>query len=403
MTDHRKAGTTRPRATSARASLDPRLAAAALLEAGPVTRKWTAFAGEVWVVTGHRDVGRLGKDPRLRVSAPTRGAFRVVDAFPDSIATMDPPHHTRVRRVLARELGRRLETSRTWMDELCAELVDGLPNGRTVDVMDELAPMLPVRAITRLLGVPGTPDPAAVAEIAGLVHRIVAMPTGEAGQRDRRAAQDALSAHADQLIDDAGSADPDGLLCALVRHRTEGALTAGELTSTIATLFAAGVETTASAVGSGLLLLLRDRARVAALVEHPPLVATAVEELLRVDSPINLGVFRFTSAEVEVGDVVIPAGAVVLLALSCANQDPSVFADPHAVDLARTDNPHLAFGVGPHYCVGAGLARQELRALFAVLLDRYPRLRLAIAPEDVPWSGSTFRGPTALPLLLAPP
>ena len=189
------------------------------------------------------------------------------------------------------------------------------------------------------------------------------------------------------------------LLSALIAVEEQGdRLTEGELLATCVLLFIAGHETTVNLIGNGLLSLLRHPAEVARLRREPALIGSAVEELLRYDSPVQRTA-RITNADVEVGGKTIPKGAFVVTAIGAANRDPVQFPDPDRLDIARADNRHIAFGFGIHFCLGAPLARVEGQLALGTLLRRAPRLRLTDEPLE--WrESSTLRGLKALPVEL---
>src|SRR5260370_2550052 len=189
---------------------------------------------------------------------------------------------------------------------------------------------------------------------------------------------------------------------ALMAVEEQGArFTEGELLATCVLLFIAGHETTVNLIGNGLLALLQHRAEAERLRREPALVGSAVEELLRYDSPVQRTA-RITNADVELGGKTIPKGAFVVTAIGAANRDPAHFPDPDRLDVARADNRHIAFGFGIHFCLGAPLARVEGQLALGTLLRRMPRLRLA--DEALTSRGaSALRGLKALPVEILPP
>lgn len=164
----------------------------------------------------------------------------------------------------------------------------------------------------------------------------------------------------------------------------------------------AGFDTTANLIASGALALLTHPEQLARLREEPSLLPAAVEELLRFTSPVNYATDRFTTDDVPVGDVVIPAGQWVLNAITSANRDPAQFPDPDRLDLGRDASGHVAFGYGAHYCLGAPLARMEAGAAIGGLLARFPGVSLAVPPEELRWRRvSLMNGLESLPVRLA--
>jgi cytochrome P450 len=198
-------------------------------------------------------------------------------------------------------------------------------------------------------------------------------------------------------------ADPtDDLLSSLVAVR-DGAdqLSEAELTSMAWLLLVAGHETTVNLIGNGVLALLTHPEQLALLRAQPDRLGAAIEELLRFNGPLQIATPRRTTEPVDLGGITIPAGQIVMPALLAANRDPACTAEPDTLDITRTDTPHLAFGHGIHHCLGAPLARMEGRIALGSLLARFPRLRLAVPPEDLTWRpGVLQHGLDALPVIL---
>ncbi len=192
----------------------------------------------------------------------------------------------------------------------------------------------------------------------------------------------------------------------LVSRLTAGAedgdrLSADELLAMVALLLIAGYETTVNLIATGALLLLTHPDQLARLRQEPALVGTAVEELVRLASPVDVATERYAREDVEVAGVEIPRGSLVLVGIVCANSDGSRFGQPERLDVARRDNHHVAFGLGPHYCLGAPLARLEGRVAIDSLIRRFPDLQLAVPPERLRWrAGMSLRGLVSLPVTL---
>ncbi len=167
-------------------------------------------------------------------------------------------------------------------------------------------------------------------------------------------------------------------------------------------LLIAGYETTVNLIATGVLLLLGHQDQLARLREEPALIGSAVEELLRLATPVDVATERYAREDVEIAGVTIPRGALVLVAIVSANADETRFPAPERLDVARGDNRHLAFGLGPHYCLGAPLARMEGRIAIEELIRRFPNLRLAVPVERLRWRPSvSLRGLVSLPVLLS--
>ncbi|MFC6090658.1 cytochrome P450 [Saccharothrix lopnurensis] len=366
---------------------------------GPVARVRLPFGGEAWLATRYDDVRTVLADPafsRAAVLAPGADVPRSLPDMPTeaNILSMDPPDHTRLRKLVAKGFTlRRTERLR----ERAQEVVDGLldaveQQGPPVDLVEALAMPLPITIICEMLGVPFEDrgrfrawSDAAVAITAFRPEEIVA-------------ANDALRDYIAGLVV-AKRADPaDDMLSELVAaHDDEDRLTERELVSFGVALLVAGHETTANQIGNFTYLLLRAPDRLAELRDDPSLVPAAVEELLRF-TPLgsSAGFPRIATADVELSGVRIAAGEAVFVNNLAANRDPSVFDRPDEVDFHREHNPHLTFGHGAHHCVGASLARMELQVAIGTLLKRFPSLRL---DGDVAFKkGRLIRGPQALPV-----
>jgi cytochrome P450 len=178
-----------------------------------------------------------------------------------------------------------------------------------------------------------------------------------------------------------------------------------ELLSTIFQLIVAGHDTTTSLIGNSVVALLRHPDQLAALQSHPDRIPAAVEEVLRYDAPVPHSTFRYAVEPVEIGGVTIPAGAQVIIALASANRDPDRFTDPETLEVDRSDQRHLAFGHGIHFCLGAALARMEGNLALQSLLRRFPKLRLAVPVEELHWGhgdGLVLRGLSELPVIPGP-
>ncbi|XUL92616.1 cytochrome P450 family protein [Streptomyces galilaeus] len=390
--------------------LDPYPYFGRLREAGRVVRIRTAFAGEGWLVTRHEDAQSLAKDPRLSVDVRRAGpelrcrmdefGFRFGDCLPETMLIMDPPAHTRLRRTVAGEFTpRRVAGLASCIEDTVDKLLDALPPDEPADLVTALAEPLPTMVICRLLGL-GEQD---ATYLRPLVSALTELPVDpEAAARVARA-REAVWTYLSHMVEEKRRTPDDGLLSALVSaHDDEGRLTDTELTSMAGVLFAGGAETTTQMIGSGLLLLMRNPEQWARLVDSPELVPSAVDELLRFESPVTLGLIRFAAEDITLDDVTIPRGDLVFVGVATANHDPRRFPEPERLDVARRDNPHLAFGHGPHYCLGAPLARLELQVVLSRLLQRHPRLEPACRPADVPWRPSALRGPASLPVRLGP-
>ena len=315
----------------------------------------------------------------------------------------DPPVHTRLRRLVnAAFKPAVVQALRTRVAAITAELLAALPEGddANFDLMPTLAQPLPVRVICDVLGLPAD-DFAQTKQWADALALIVEPVIRRA---DRVAADSAaiemveyLRAH---IARHRAVGERDDLLGTLVaaHDADHGALSEDELLGNLILLFVAGHETTTNLLGNGLLTLLRHPQALARLRADPQAMPGAVDEMLRYESSVNM-VVRHVVEPYAIGDSVVPSGDAILFMTGAANRDPAVFADPDRFDIARSPNPHLAFGAGIHYCVGAPLARLEAEVAFEQLLRHRPALALARPDEAPAWRKLiNLRGLETLPL-----
>ncbi|MFJ2863279.1 cytochrome P450 [Kitasatospora sp. NPDC087314] len=338
----------------------------------------------VWLVTRYPDVRQALADPRLALdkahAAPGnyRG-FALPPALDANLLNMDPPDHTRIRRLVVQAFTpRRISALRGPIERVAERLLDTVaPLGRT-DLLAAYAAPLPITVICDLLGVPEddrhdfrawtdtliTPDPSRPEEARAAVKAMLGFFTG--------------------LIDRKRTEPGDDLLSDLIAVRDEqDRLSEDELTSLAFLILFAGYENTVHLITNAVLALLTHPEQLAALRDEPELIAGAVEEFARFDGPAPLAIRRFPREDVTIGDVTVPAGETVLLALASANRDPEQFTDPDRLDLRRRENGHLALGHGIHYCLGAPLARMETAVALTVLLRRFPDLALDVPAEQL--------------------
>ncbi|HYT10017.1 MAG TPA: cytochrome P450 [Mycobacteriales bacterium] len=342
---------------------------------------------------------RLGRVWRMRWPEESLPAYALLHLH--SMLENEPPVHTRLRRLVAGAFGRgHVERMRRRIAAIASGLADAVADagadGSVVDLLPPYAEPLPVAVIADLLGVP----PSDRGLLRPWSNAIVKMyeygVTGEQRATAERAAAEYV-AYVRSLIAWRRREPGEDLLSSLIATRdADGSrLTEDELVATAVLLQMAGHEASVNVVGNGVLALLRWPGELARLRADPALVPTAVEELIRYDSPLQL--FERTAvSDAVIGDVPILAGAKVAALLGAANRDPDVFAEPDRLDVGRADNPHIGFGAGIHYCLGAPLARVELQVSLATLLTRFPRLALAGEPTRRP--EFVIRGLSSLPV-----
>ena len=327
--------------------------------------------------------------------------------FNNMMLMSDPPNHTRLRSLANKAFSPRVvENMRAHIQAITDQLIDNIEKTGRMDVINDLAYPLPVTVICEMLGVaPEYRDQFKswaddLALFLGDIRRAV-----EHVEVARRSALDMID-YLRGIILQCRENPRDDLITALVAAEEEGdGFSDDELCSMFVLLQIAGHETTTNLIGNGLLALLQNPGEMQKLRETPPLTETAVEELLRYDSPIqNTG--RFATEDMEIAGHRVAKGDYIRVYIGAANRDPARFPEPNRLDITRHDNRHLAFGFGPHFCLGAALARLEGQIAIGTVLDRFPELRLEppYSPdsplEDFPWrQNPTFHGLASLPVV----
>jgi cytochrome P450 len=360
---------------------------------------WLAFThAESNAVLRDRRLGRIWVD---KAPADRFESFNLIHR--NAILEMEPPDHTRLRRLISAAFGRgHVERLRPWVEELARSLVDDVverSNGtQPVDFLWGVAEQLPVAVIAELLGVPHVDRPLLRPWSNAIVKMYEYGRTTTVEESAERAAAEFVD-YLRELAAERRQNPGEDLLSHLVGLRdAEGdRLTEDELVTTCILLLNAGHEATVNVSGNGLLALLEHPAQLQRMREDPGLLPTAIEELMRFDSPLQL--FERTATEdVEIGGVTVEKGRKIAALLGAANHDPAVFADPETLDVGRVDNPHITFGAGVHFCIGAPLARVELQASFGALLARTSSLELGGEPVRRP--EFVLRGLAELPVVL---
>ncbi|MFC6879715.1 MULTISPECIES: cytochrome P450 [Actinomadura] len=360
-----------------------------------------------WVVSRHADVDALLRDRRLGRTYLHVAGHEKFGREPEpeflrpfwdlnraGMLELEPPTHTRLRRLVAKAFtARMVEGLRPMVRALAEDLAGALAAKGGGDLIAEVAEPLPVTVIAEMLGVPAEDRPLLRPWSAGICGMFELNPSMEA----QRTAVRAATEFSDYLraLARARAAEPrDDLISALAQVVDEGdRLTEDELIGTCVLLLNAGHEATVNATGNGWWALFRNPGELERLRADHALVPTAVEELLRYDTPSPM-FERWILEDVSVSGVDIPRGAEVALQFASANRDASVFAEPDRLDLGRDPNPHISFGLGIHFCLGAPLARVELAESYGALLRLAPALRLAEEPAWKP--GFVLRGLEAL-------
>ena len=294
------------------------------------------------------------------------------------LLTLDPPDHTRLRRLVAGAFTpRAIAALEPWIRDLTDRLLTAVDGAAGFDVIDALAFPLPIAAICHLLGVPAEDQ----AQFRAWGHDVAAaleLQTAASAQKQSRAAELALTGYLQDLVRRRRADPDDSILSALITAEDQGdRLSSGEVVSTALLLLVAGFETTVNLIGNGTVALLGDPEAWSRLREDPTLIPAAIEEMLRYDSPVQL-TSRVATEDVEVGGNLIAAGRPVIVSIGGANRDPQVFEQPDEFRIDRPDpGRHLSFSLGMHHCLGASLARLEGRVAIEELTRRYPGLESA--------------------------
>ncbi|MGW0731590.1 cytochrome P450 family protein [Streptomyces sp. NPDC002851] len=397
---------------------DPYPAYAWLREHAPVHRTELPSGVEAWLVTRYADARQALADQRLSKNpahhdepAHAKGKTGIPGERKAELMThllnIDPPDHTRLRRLVSKAFTpRRVAAFAPRVQELTDQLIDSFAGRGEADLIHEFAFPLPIYAICDLLGVPRE-DQDDFRDWAGMMIRHGGGPRGGVARSVKK-----MRGYLAELIHRKRTdpdEDPADLISGLIKASDHGEhLTENEAAAMAFILLFAGFETTVNLIGNGTYQLLRhpdERARLQrSLAEgETGLLETGVEELLRYDGPVELATWRFATEALRIGGQDIAPGDPVLVVLAAADRDPDRFDGPDTLDLSRRDNPHLGYGHGIHYCLGAPLARLEGRTALATLLRRLPDLRLGVDPGDLRWRGGLImRGLRTLPVEFTP-
>ena len=376
---------------------DPYPVMAMIRQASP----FAALDGDLIVLGRHADCSRILRDARV---SSERATSRLGSAAPRrrtgiSFLSMDPPDHTRLRRLVSKAFPPRVIAGlapriREVTDDLLSAAAEANPT--ELELVTQLAYPLPVRIICELLGVPAADHPRFAGWSARLAHSLqpnFGGPDDDAA--DAAVAREEFAAYFRELIAARRAGPGDDLLTELIRAEDEGSrLTEAELVATAILLLVAGHETTVGLISNAVLALLRHPGQLAALRARPALAPGAVEETLRYDPPVQL-TGRVARAPIPIGDVEATNGAMILVLLAATGRDPEVFADPDRFDITRNPTGHLAFAAGPHFCLGAPLARLEAATALTAFARRVTTPELAPGGLDYK-PNFNLRGPDRL-------
>lgn len=384
---------------------------AALRESAPVCPLSPPHGVETYLITRYDDARAALADPRL-----SKDMYGAIDAYhrifgdssialDDNMLFSDPPKHTRLRRIVGSTFTpKRVESLRPRVQQITDELLDQCATSGPMNLLPEFCFPLPLHVICELLGVPENERKQAQEWSATVAQ------TGF-GPEARKALEIAEGKLRDYLADLCARKrkEPDaGLLSALVTAKDqEGALTDHELVSTAWVLLFAGHKSTAYQIGNAVHHLLSRPDQKELALRDATSMAAAIEEIFRFESSVENSTFRYATEDIVLRDTLIPKGALVQISITGANRDPEMFTAPNELDVQRLNvqATHLAFGYGPHYCVGASLARLEMQIALGALFGRFPRMEPAVAPEDARWMTvpfPAFRGLAELPVVLDP-
>jgi cytochrome P450 len=352
-----------------------------------VTRVMTPFGTSAYLVTRYDDVREVLADSTRFSNAATRrtrppGMADVSDEELEELRAgqmlaFDPPDHTRLRKMLTSEFTvRRMRRLEPRIVEIVEAALDDLERaGKPGDLVSTFALPVPSLVICELLGVP-------YGDRGDFQHRTGRLLDASLPVQERMALQRESREYMAGLVAQAQAAPGDDMLGMLVRTHGDDLSTA-ELIGIASLLLVAGHETTSNMLGLGTLALLRHPEQLALVRDDPAAVEPAVEELLRWLSIVHSGVPRTTTTEVEIAGHTIAAGEQLVLALPAANRDPALTEHPERLDITREAARHVAFGHGVHHCLGAPLARMEMKVAFPALLRRFPDLALAVPYEEI--------------------
>jgi pimeloyl-[acyl-carrier protein] synthase len=360
-------------------------------------------------ITRYADVVTALTDPRFGKQSPVKEEppalppqYQRLREYPPSMLYQDPPDHTRLRGLVSKAFTpKAVERLRPRIEAIAHDLIDRVQAQGAMDVVTDFAFPLPATVIAEMLGVDGEDLDRFHAWSRAIIRSSDASQAHVPGVQEQGLQANLEMCEYFEALAKRRKADPqDDLISALVAVEEQGdRLTLPELVSTALLLLIAGHETTTNLISNGTYTLLRQREKLEWLRAHPEAMETAVEELLRYESPVQrLG--RFVQDDVELGGVLLKKGQFVSVIFASANRDETVFTNPDELDLTRSPNPHVAFGRGIHFCLGAPLARIEGPVAFRALLERLPDLRLH-PDRPAEWAPQTvLRGLRTLPVLL---
>jgi cytochrome P450 len=389
---------------------DPHPMYAYLREHEPVFRaSYPVESFDIWLVNRYEDVRngltdtRINKQRKSITQGPMvpEGVHNVLRGFHTNLIMVDPPQHTRMRRLITRELtSTRVKSLRAEAQAYTDALIDAIaPHGKA-DIMSEIATPLPLKVLGEmLLGIGPSPEWEAFQETA---MNIVA-PRYEFTKNDYDSFKLKMNAFVLDLIADRRAKPGSDMISSFVAAHANADLSDDELIGLTVTILLAGFATTSFLIGNGIATLLRHPDQLQLLREKPELLGTALDELIRYEGPMQTATLRFASEDIEMSGRCIPQGSIVTFSLDAAHRDPRVYDKPDELDITRKENPHMGFGHGVHSCPGNQLGRMLASMAIGGLVQRFPDLALAVDPSELQWRpGILHRGLFELPVTFTP-
>jgi cytochrome P450 len=404
--DHGSKSTVSPsqNSTAGRGDPDPYPSYAFLRESAPISPVARNDGnGTAWLVTSYDLCRTCLTDPRLSSDSRNAAGGNLIDKgrtdpIERNLLGLDPPDHTRLRRVVSAAFSAGAVAGlRPRIEQICLTAIGSFRSRGTADLAREYALAVPVAVIHDVLGIPEEQRKEPT-DCFDLFCRVVSL-----GPRDRPAGESAAS-YLDGLIDYKRAHRGDDLTTALLDDLDRGWLRSeGELRATLFVLLGAGHTTTFPFLGAAILRSLQLRGRPAVLTGEPETCRRWLDEVLRYDSPVQASQRRYALADVSIGGVRIATGDTVILSFAAANRDPGRFDHPDEPSQERDSRAHLAFGHGAHFCLGAHLARTEGEIALRSLFGAIPDIQLSVAPGEIAWAfGPMLRGPRELPVAFGP-
>ena len=330
-----------------------------------------------WALTGYDDALAILQDHRRFSSGENKLEYAPYRTMLD----LDPPDHTRLRSLVSKAFTpRAVAALGPRIQEIVEELLEDLADRDSFDLINDFAFPLPVIVIAEMLGIPAEDRDRFNVWSNDIALAVEPILSGEEIVRVERASDEIIE-YFEGIIEQRRKQPRDDMLSALLAAEEEGdRLSHDELLGTLMLLLVAGNETTRSLIGNGMLALLKNPEQLQRLWENPELLETAIDEMLRYDSPVQF-IIRVVLEDTEFNGKRFRAGQKVIILVGAANRDPTVFADPGALDIGRQEKSHISFGRGIHYCLGSPLALLEAQVAFANLIERFSSIELVSEPE----------------------